>query len=177
MNILLLSFFILCSSISLDTITINTKVNNLNFSKDSLLALDVSIINVNKRNLKIRKLTSNYKGEICMTQEWSVIIYHKDSYSNDSIYSPPSALCHLRDEPYIYLKKNDEYRYCLLLNFKYVVKLNDETYHPNCDFGEYKLQLLLKMKDNDVISSNIIKISYSPDVTLHFLSVPNAHFE
>jgi hypothetical protein len=165
---LIFSLWLLNSSVSGDSLLISTNNYHLNIDKDSLLSVDVAYKNNNKQKFRIRRLTSTHNGEICMTQEWTILIYHKEfSDSKDSLYSPPTALCHLRDEPYIILRKDDEYHYKLLLNFKYVQKGDRETYITNRNFGEYQLQLVLKMKDNrtmkdlDSIGSNKIKIFYT----------------
>ena len=166
---LIFSLWLLNSSISGDSLLISANNNHLNY-KDSLLLVDVAYKNNNRQKFRIRRLTSTNNGEICMTQEWTILIYHKEiSDSVDSLYSPPTALCHLRDEPYIILRKDEEYHYKLLLNFKYVQKGDRGTYNVNHDFGEYQLQLLLKMKDNrtmkdlDSILSNKIMIFYTRD--------------
>ena len=167
---LIFSLWLLNSSISGDSLLISTDNNHLNFDKDSLLSINVSYKNETKQKFRIRRLTSTHKGEICMTQEWSILLYHKElNDSNYSLYSPPSALCNQRDEPYLILKKDEKYHYKLLINFKYVQKGDLDTYFINHDFGEYQIQLLLKMKDNrtmkdlDSIRSNKIKIFYTSD--------------
>jgi hypothetical protein len=167
---LIFSLWLLNSSISGDSLLISTNNNHLNFDKDSLLSLDVVYKNTNKQKFRIRRLTSTHNGEICTTQEWTILIYHKEfNDSVDSLYSPPGALCHLRDEPYIFLRKDEEYHYKLLLNFKYFQKGDRGTYITNHSFGEYQLQLVLTMKDNrtmknlDSIGSNKIKIFYTRD--------------
>jgi hypothetical protein len=167
---LIFSLWFLNSSISGDSLVISTNNNHLNFDKDSLLSVDVGYKNTNKQKFKIRRLTSTHRGEICMTQEWTILIYHKESGNSiDSLYSPPAALCNLIDEPYIILRKDEVYHYKLLLNFKYVQRGDRGTYIINHDFGEYQLQLLLKMKDLrtmkdlDSIRSNKIKIFYTGD--------------
>ncbi len=167
---LIFSLWLLNSRTSVDSLLISTNNNHLNFEKDSLLLVDVAYKNNNKQKFRIRRLTSTHNGDICMTQEWTILIFHKEfNNSNDSLYSPPVALCHLRDEPYIILRKDQEYHYKLLLNFKYVQKGDPGTYITNHDFGEYHFQLVLKMKDNrtmkdlDSIRSNKIKIFYTQE--------------
>lgn len=150
------------SSISCDSLSVSANNYSLTINKDSLLVLDVSIKNENKHKFVIRRLISTCKGEICFTKEWTILICHKDFNDNKEYqYTPLLAFCSPIEDPDIILRKNEEYRFSLLINFKHVYKENDVCFpSPNHDFGEYEIQLSLKMNNRDIINSNKIKISY-----------------
>jgi hypothetical protein len=158
---LLLSLCII-NNLSCDSLSISTNYYNLNSSKDSMLYIDVVFKNVNRKKFLIRKLNSTSKGDVCVTQEWAVLIYHNDiNDSKDSLYSPPTVQCHLREEPYLILRKNEEYYYKLLINFKNIEKGDFSSFTSlNYDSGEFEIQLILKMENTDTIKSNRIKINY-----------------
>jgi len=140
-------------------LSIQTDSSLLNSNKDSFLYLDVSFKNINEKKFIIRRLKSDPKGKICATYEWSLFIYHKDD--NDQCI-PPLSFCNEKEKPYIVLRKNAEYHSVLVINFKHIYKVNSYYYPiPNHDFGEYEIQLVLKMKGRDSINSNKIKIFYT----------------
>lgn len=152
------------SSISNDSLLISADNYFLNINKDSLLVLDVSFKNLNEKKFIIRRLTSTYKGAICFTNEWIILICHKDFNNKECKYTPHLILCNLIEDPNIILRKNKEYHVSLRINFKNVYKEDNILFPaPNHDFGEYEIQLILKMKDKEEIKSNKIKIMYNDE--------------
>ena len=136
-----------------DSLIISVNNNKLN-STDSLLQIEVFLKN-NSKTIRNFALNSNSRGEVCWSPIWSIIITRSDSNQQ---YEPPFLLCN--GAPDDVLRNNEEYRYNLMINFKWVYKPN--SYHfpiPNHDYGEYSLKLILKTKAKEIIS-NTIKISF-----------------
>jgi hypothetical protein len=141
------------SSTRADTLIISTSRNVINSVTDSLLQLEVVLKNDSKIPIRNFGLYSNSRGEICLPPFWSIIITKVDTNQQ---YEPPLLLCH--GIPEGFLRKNEEYRYNLKMNFKWVFKRHIRS-ELNRDYGEYSIQLLFKTK-TEVINSNTIKILY-----------------
>ncbi len=136
-----------------DTLIISANKSMINKSTDSLLQLEVILKNDSKIPIRNFEIYSNSRGEICLPPTWSMIITKIDSNQQ---YEPPLLLCH--GVPGGVLRKNEEYRYKLKMNFKWVFK-RYALPELNNDYGEYSIQLLFKTK-TEVINSNTIKILY-----------------
>ena len=76
-------------------------------------------------------------------------------------YEPPLLLCH--GAPESVLRENEEYRYKLRINFKWVFKPYGYHFPANHDFGVYTVKLILRTK-TEVIESNTIQILYKENV-------------
>jgi hypothetical protein len=140
-----------------DTLYISTNNKILNFSSDSLLKLEVLFKNYNKKTIRHIELWSNSRGLVCRSPMWSILITKIDSNQQ---YEPPILLCNGVPEGNV--RKNEEYKFYLTVNFKYI---NKPTSIPalNHDYGEYTFQLILKDK-TDLIRSNTITILFQDTI-------------
>lgn len=141
-----------------DSLIISSNNSIINMSADSLLQLNVILKNESKRPIRNYKIYSNSRGEVCLSPIWSMIITKIDSNQENE---PPLLLCH--GVPESILRKNDEYRCNLKINFKWVFKPYGYHFPANHDFGEYTVKLILRMK-TEIIESNTIHFFYKENL-------------
>lgn len=144
-------------------LTISTANPYLNSYQDSILFIDVSIINEKDKKLKIPKIISSSKGFICATQAWKVLIVATNIDSTKQSYTPEFAQCHLKTKPYLTIRKNEEYHTRLQINFNTVQEGDLVSASLLNHSGEFELEFALQIEGMNIVHSNKIKIIYNYD--------------
>jgi hypothetical protein len=153
-----LIFLFIISSIQDSALTI--KVNNNTITpKDSLLFVNVHLLNSTDKKLKIIELHSTGRKEICSEPGWSILINHRDICTAENVeYNVVYAFC---SPSQVILAKNEEYNVGIFINFRYLYnKYSKHWPNINRDYGEYEIQLKLSTQNGDTLVSNKLKILY-----------------
>jgi hypothetical protein len=158
--------FLLFSSLALQIGSTDLKIESDNLfltaSQDSILTLKITVRNESKNKIKLAKLFLGEYEMPCYSPTWRFKIYSLDSCKKNS-YSLPFQSCFTGGKMWIILRNNEEYCSKVLINFKFLHRdgspYTDQRI-SNRDFGEYELQLRIKISEDKYLESNCLTVCY-----------------
>jgi len=145
-----------------NVLTITVKNSNLNYQKDSILYLNVSVNNLTDRKLIIPNIKNARPGMICSLPTFDFKITYQNPNENQKLlYGSPFAMCHLF-KPDITIKKNEIINFPISIDFKHLRK-GDSIFSDgeNNNFGVYEIYLTLRSNKDKVYQSNNVTVIYN----------------